>query len=419
MRAKKIRSLAADRRANIAVIMALAAPVLVGVAGLSVETGYWYYLQKKAQKAVDVSAYAGAVSLRNGDGKPAAYSVVTVEAGLLGFSSPDSTVSPASSPTSGPNSGNPRAMEVNIDYGMPRFFSGIFDSTLLTGSVRAVAGYEEPSSACLLALDIDASAAMAIGGSADVTLISCEVMSNSIASDAVLLSGSGDLETDCVNAVGGVVVKVGGTDLTLTGCNAPRENMARAKDPYEDVPEPDFAGEPCSTLPGGSGPQAVSPGPSGIKRFCGGLTLNGDYNFAPGIYVVDGGEFRINSSTLAAGTDVTFFLTGGAEARFNGTATIQISAPSSGPYAGVAFMGDRDDAGATHQFNGTANSLITGAIYTASSNLVFNGNFSGVDGCMQLVGATVQLLGNMAINSDCAGKGMKWAQVPGSVRLQE
>jgi hypothetical protein len=82
-------------------------------------------------------------------------------------------------------------------------------------------------------------------------------------------------------------------------------------------------------------------------------------------------------------------------------------------------MGDRDDVGVTHQFNGTANSLITGAIYTPASNVAFNGDFSGVDGCMQLVASTVQLLGNMAINSDCTGKGMKWAQVPGSVRLQE
>lgn len=407
-----------DRRANMAIVMAIAAPALVGVCGLSAETGYWFYLEKSAQKAADVAAYAGAVALRNGDSKARAIKVALTEAELLGFVDPESVVAAVTPPTSGPNQ-NARAMEVTIDFEIPRFFSGIFNGEAERGDVRAVAAYETPSNACLLALDIDAPAALTISGSADVTLLSCEVMSNSIASDAVLLSGSGDLLTDCVNAVGGVVVKVGGTDLTLTDCPAPRQNMARAPDPYADVPEPDIEDVPCSNVPNGSGTINVSAGAGGVKRFCNGLSLSGNYRFAPGVYVVDGGDFRINSSTFVTGDDVTFYFTDGARARFNGTATIDINAPKTGAYQGIAFMGDRNDTSVEHRFNGTANSKITGAIYTPASKLLFNGDFSGDDGCMQLVASTIELLGNMHISTDCEGYGLKWAQVPGSVRMSE
>jgi Flp pilus assembly protein TadG len=46
--------------------MALAAPALVGECGPSAETGYWFYLEKSAQKAADVVAHAGAVALHKG-----------------------------------------------------------------------------------------------------------------------------------------------------------------------------------------------------------------------------------------------------------------------------------------------------------------------------------------------------------------
>lgn len=407
-----------DKRANMAIVMAITAPALVGVCGLSAETGYWFYLEKSAQKAADVAAYAGAVSLRNGDGKEKAISVALGEAAVLGFDDPESIVAAVTPPTSGPNQ-NARAMEVTVDFEIPRFFSGIFNKEKERGVVRAVAAYDTPSNACLLALDIDAPAALTITGSADVTLLSCEVMSNSIAGDSVLLSGSGDLQTDCVNAVGGVVVKVGGTDLTLTDCPAPRQNMARAPDPYAHVPEPDLDGVPCSDVGSGSGTINVSAGPGGVKRFCNGISLSGNYHFEPGVYVIDEGDFRINASTLVTGDDVTFFFTEGARARFNGTATIDIAAPKTGTYQGIAFMGDREDTSVEHRFNGTANSKITGAIYAPASRLVFNGDFSGDDGCMQLVASTIELIGNMHISTDCAGYGLKWAQVPGSVRMSE
>ncbi|TIU61412.1 MAG: hypothetical protein E5W15_32155, partial [Mesorhizobium sp.] len=43
---------------NVATIFALTLPVVVGGAGLGVETSYWYYSSLKLQSTADAAAYA-------------------------------------------------------------------------------------------------------------------------------------------------------------------------------------------------------------------------------------------------------------------------------------------------------------------------------------------------------------------------
>ncbi|MDG1416310.1 MAG: hypothetical protein P8P99_00755, partial [Maricaulis sp.] len=81
--------------------------------------------------------------------------------------------------------------------------------------------------------------------------------------------------------------------------------------------------------------------------------------------------------------------------------------------------GDRDDYGENHTFNGTADSTITGAIYLPAGDISFQGDFSGDNGCMQLVGNTVAFGGNANISTDCSDTGIDYAEVPGDVRLVE
>ena len=104
----------------------------------------------------------------------------------------------------------------------------------------------------------------------------------------------------------------------------------------------------------------------------------------------------------------------------NGNATVKLSAPTSGTYAGILFFGDRSDSGATkNNFNGTASSQLTGAIYFASQTIQFLGNFSGADGCTQVVGLTVEWSGNANVAKDCSKYGMRDIPAVQVVRLVE
>ena len=410
-----------ETRANMAIMMAVAAPVFVGVAGLSVETGYWYFLQGKAQTAADVSAYAGALALRNGDGDAKAKQAALIEAENLGYNILTAKVATNTPPTRGAYI-NSQAFEVIIDYSPPRFFSAVFNTTPNAHSVRAVASYMRPGKACVLALHEDAPSALNLWGSSTMTLRSCEMMANSVAIDAVSVGGSSTISVDCINSVGGYQENGGSTSVTLSTCNQPRTNLGRATDPYADVPAPD-ANRACKNLSNAGGPKkglvTVSPDGDGVRRICNGMNLKGDYHFEPGVYIIDGTDFRLNANAVITGTDVTFYLTNGSELDFNGGAEINLIAPDTGDYAGLVFMGDPDDINSQHKLNGTADSSITGGIYLPAGDLVFAGDFSGLDGCMQLIASTIEVTGNTTIESDCESYGIRWAEVPGDVELVE
>lgn len=51
-----------DRSGNVAIVSALAMPVLVGSMGLGVEVGFWYYRQQAMQNAADSAAVAAATA---------------------------------------------------------------------------------------------------------------------------------------------------------------------------------------------------------------------------------------------------------------------------------------------------------------------------------------------------------------------
>ena len=98
---------------------------------------------------------------------------------------------------------------------------------------------------------------------------------------------------------------------------------------------------------------------------------------------------------------------------------MDISAPTTGNFAGIAIWGDVADIGTMHTINGTADSSITGAIYAPGSIVSFTGDFSGAGGCMQLVARMLDFAGNATISTNCSGLGLEWAGVPGRVRMTE
>lgn len=408
-----------NSKGNTTVVFALCLPVIMGCAGLGVEVGFWQYRQREAQTAADLAAYAGAVSLRNSEPADQARDEAAAEAALHGFDASAGVLAATTPPQVG-NFQNRRSMEVTISQTLPRFFSSMFDQSPMDVAVRAVATYEETADACLLALSHDTAAAIDLFGSSNVALIECEIMSNSIAEDAVLLRGSTDVIAPCINSVGGFAVGGGSADYELTGCAAPRTDLPRARDPYADVAPPAMPSS-CTNTNGGNPhtTQTISAGASGVARLCNGVNLTGDTVFEPGVYIVDGGDFRIGAGASVYGEGVTFYLTDGARTRFNGSAYIELSAPPSGDYAGLVFFGDRTDFGVSHTFNGTADSLITGAVYLPAGDISFLGDFSGQEGCMQLVGHTVRIGGNANITTDCTGVGVQFPQVPSDVRLVE
>lgn len=406
---KCLAGFGAARSGQIAVVVAVAAPVILGSAGLGLETGFWFYKQRTAQMSADLSAYAGAVVARMGEEEAAIIAGAELEAAQNGYEAGKGPITVNWPPLGGANI-NDRSVEVEITQSYPRLFSGLFVDGDVSLVVRAVAQFEEPGPACILTLDPAGSQTLLFTGSSDVTLTNCDIMSNSIASDALAVTGSGAVIASCANSVGGINVS---SLLTLTDCLEPRINLPPALDPFAGLSEPSATG--CSNIPGGNRARTISPG-----RYCNGMNLSGDITLSPGVYIVDGGTLRTNGNSNITGDGVTIFLTNDADVQWNGNADINLTAPTSGPYAGLLLWGDKDNQPDTSAiFNGAAGSSLAGALYFPSQTVDMRGDFQGSGGCTRIIGWRIDISGNTSFDSDCSAAGSITINTPGVVRLVE
>lgn len=375
-------------RGNVAILTALCMPMIVGGAGLGVEVGYDHYEQVKLQQAADAAAFAGGVELRRGSSLDTVTATATAAAQQNGSISSTDTVTILSPAPAGPST-----VKATLTRNETRIFSGFFTNAPLIINVNATAQISSAANACILALDPTASSAANFAGNSTTTLTNCVVMANSISASAVNVQGSAQLYTPCLYAVGGVSVTSG---AHMTSCSSPQTGQGPVGDPYSSLVMPADSG-PC--LNGNS--TNLSPG-----RYCNGLSFKNNANLSPGVYIIDGGTLQANANANVTGNGVTIVLMNSASVSFNGNATFNLSAPTTGPYAGFLFVGDRNNSAISNTFNGTASSSMTGNLYFPAQPVSYLGNFTGANGCTHLVAKTVQWTGNTTVGVDCSAYGM-------------
>jgi len=378
-----------SERGNIALLFAVTLPLVIGGGGFGVETTYWYLQRLEMQRAADAAAHAGAMEARTG-GEASAIEAIAIEtAGANGFNLATGVAAVHSPPLTG--TGGNTAVEVILTMTAERFFTAVFNPAGIPLTARAVARYNNAADACVLALNKTASKSALFSGSSDLKLNGCSVMANSVANDAITAQGSAKVKADCFISAGGISLTAGATYT----CPSTIPNAMPVADPFKNLPVPTPSGA-CLNDNGAN----LSPG-----RYCSGMFLKNNVTLQPGVYYISGGSFQMNANANVTCAGCTFYLDAGARVAFNGNATINLSAPTTGTYKGVLFFGSRSGTG-SNTFNGSAASKMTGALYFATQDVQYNGNFSGTNGCTQVVADTVTWTGNTTINADCSSLGM-------------
>ena len=426
--AAMLRRFLADNAGASAVLVGVMLPVLIGGLGLGAESGYWMARQRTVQHAADMAAHAAAVRLRSGASAAERTAAAETSAAGAGFDPGAGTLVVNVPPASGAFAGDANSVEVGLAETRRRLLSSIFISDPITLSGRAVAQVSGGSKGCVLALARSAPGAVTATGSAAVSLTGCDIASNSVAADSFLMSGSSTAVTSgCIFTVGEAVTTA---NLNLTRCPTVSEFAPVVKDPYANVAEPAMVG-PCQNSSVGKNNQTtvLSPSdshPSGVPsmRFCNGLDVKGQIQFGSGLYLIEGGDFTINGGDLSGtagldGSAVVFFLGSNARLRIGGNATFGLTAPTSGPYAGILFFGSRNGTGITHQITGTSASTMRGAVYAPVSGVEFTGNSTVSNGCTQIVARTITFTGNSTLQSDCTNAGTRDIVVDEIVRVVE
>ena len=416
----RVLRFAAARDGAIAIIMALSLPVVIGFLGLGVEAGLWFHAKRGLQSAADAAALSGAYERLAGNGSSVVTAAATQAAAVSGYSGGlDDTLTVNTPPLSGEYAGDSNAVEVLISREMRLLFTGMILENNVTINAYAVAILTDGDDPfCVLALDQSASGAVSIGGTANVTL-DCGIASNSNAADAVEIFGNADVLAGNVQTNGQIDVSGSGELETTDG---EKENAPRVNDPYASIPEPaagtcDFNSQ---VKVQNNDNVTLTPG-----VYCGGIRISGGHaDFAPGVYILKGGDLVINGG-VTTGDDVFFYLTQKngtyAEVDINGNADVTLAADPDGDsvgedYTGMLFMQDDDATGTSSKFNGGADMALTGVVYFPNQPLDYLGG-GNVGGCTVVVGATVSFSGNSDMQIECDDTGVTLPKAPGNVTL--
>lgn len=416
-----------DERGAIIVIFALMLPIIVGFVGLGLDVGLWYSTKRNLQGAADTAAVSAAYELGAGNSLSAIQTAALIDAkrnGLnAGVAACNGVATSAGSctvnvpPTSGTYSGDSSAVEVILNEPQNLLFASVISNFSLSISSRAVAISGGDSDACMLTLNKTVQKALEFSGNSAINAAGCIVASNSSHDSSIEITGSASVTADSLSTAGDYLVNGAALLDTVT---APKTYAAEIQDPYASLDVPAYSG--CDKTEYKSTPGSnVTITPSSATTpyvFCKGLDVKGTLKFMPGIYVIDGGTFNLNATAALSGTGVTFILTSSSGSNYakytmNGSASINLSAPTSGDYSGILMYADRNGPNQVNTLNGNAAATFNGALYFPSSELNFAGNSSsGGSSCTQLIADTIKVTGGTDITtSGCVSAGATLATV--------
>jgi Flp pilus assembly protein TadG len=429
--ARRITRFARDKRANVAMMFGLMLPVLVGGLGMGMESAYWYVDQRQMQNASDAAAIAA-----SSDGTSNYAAVASSVAATYGYVNGANGATVTSTNSAPCPAGGSNCYRVNISYKQQLYllpiigFSG--DTTVggkaaqtLRSASTATAG-TTPRSYCLLALNTIGTSILG-NGVPTTNFAGCNTMSNASAT-----CHGHDMGAD-----------YGDAHITDSGCGVIQESgVPILPDPYaalaSNIPantcggsypqEPNHHGDPA--LPA-SNQWTGSKALAGNVQVCGDLQLTGDVTInapAGAVLVIENGQLDTNGHTIrtASGSAVTIVFSGDNTSGYThaptGGGTLDIQAPTSGVWSGVALYQDPAITSGV-DISAAGNSPtwdISGLVYLPHSNVTFSGavnKSSNGASCFAMVVGDITINGTGEIlahgSCDAAGLIMPTGQVPG------
>jgi hypothetical protein len=400
-----VRRLLKSERGNVVVIGATTLPMVIGAAALGVDTIQLSLWKRQLQRAADSAALAGGHALAQQKDVTAAVdrdlqlnNQVPLLAGRI--------VEPP--PQSGAFAGDTRAVRVVISSKQTLPFWSFFTNESPTLRVEATARIVPDGEFCLYADEDGTTPGITVGGSGHLNL-GCGMATNSIAANAVALSGSATVIATPITAPGGL--------STSTRYVPPTELNPYAtplKDPLASLANPTV---PPGCLPKYSqGPNEAPPAITmpASKVICfNGMDIKGTVTLPPGTYIINGDAFSagaqanitclgctivLTSSTAATNPASVATLDIGAGARLNLEATYE----GGGEYAGILFYQDRRATLLNAMtFNGNAAGKLQGAIYLPRANLNWNGGSAMITTCLQFITRRLNFSGNANVDNNC------------------
>jgi Flp pilus assembly protein TadG len=387
--------------------------VILGVVALGMDGGRMMEERRHAQAAADAAALAAADDLyftwwqnHGTDPTASAQAAGLASAAANGYANDGtaSTVTVNIPPTSGAFAAQAEYAEVIVQSRLQASFSAIFTRDGLPVKARAVAR-GRPSNVGLLLLKPSGSDSLTATGNTHVTVTNASIVVDSPDTEPYALSGNASVNAASHDVAGSQ--PPGGNVIGPINTAVPP-----TPDLLAPLPPPNPADYPlqATSTTSPSGTVTLQPG---VYR--GGINLSGNASvtLAPGVYVLDGGGLQLSGNASLSGSDVLIYNTGtpAGSISLSGNGNVTLSAPSSGPYQGIALFQDRG-ATAAVQLSGNGSIQIAGALYAPAAAVQISGNGSaGGTSVGAFIVNNVQLSGNAGITVNQGGNRMRVPEV--------
>jgi len=208
-----------------------------------------------------------------------------------------------------------------------------------TFTARAKAEIYGGQNICIIASEAgDSLPGIQMSDDAEIRAGTCGIYSNSAEPDSIVVKGSAHIEANFICSAGGYEGGEGSfsTDVT-TDC-------AQIKDPLADRPDPEPEGclSGAASIVGGVVGETMGATRKNLHpgTYCGGFTVNGDMDIflMPGEYIFKDGPVIVEGNAKIKGENVGLhFYDTDSYFEFRGNSEIDISAPETGPMAGIVI----------------------------------------------------------------------------------
>ncbi len=396
--------LIASRTGSVAVQIGVSLVVLIGMAGLGTEGTFLIYKHRQMQAVADSAALSGAMALSQSSPRDPGSEARAVAASLGFVNGIDlASVTVNVPPLSGAYAGDGGAVEVIVAQPQDLTIMRLFGDDVANVGTRSVAIRSSAGRFCILALDPSVYAALYLSNNATVNNPNCGIAVNSTSNSAVKLDNNASID--------GSVVTRGEWELSnnaeLNG-DPLIQHGPLIDDPYKDVQiQPPW---PCNETQPSSGKNgdivSLTPG-----YFCDGWDFknNVTLNLAPGAYYIDD-KLTIQNNVVVDGTGgVTLIINDNTAIDIKNNQALNITAPTSGDYAGLALMSRSDaQSGIVQKFSNNAVLNIQGAIYFPNQELeIDNNGATNPNDCTHLIARKITLMNNAKVGNNCTGTGVK------------
>jgi Flp pilus assembly protein TadG len=245
----------------------------------------------------------------------------------------------------------------SVEVAISATYKAIFFPTSINIAAKAVAsamGFP----ICGLTLDPSAPQSIYLRTQSQVTAQFCAVQANSIDKEALYTQGSSQMTAASICSGGGVNGKF--FPAPITDCPA-------IPDPLASRPAPSVG--PCTytDLVVNGGTLALTPG-----NYCGGLYVTGGafVTLTAGEHIMSGGKLKVDNASTLVTSGGSIYLTAGATLWFGSDTTINMTAPTGGPLAGLLVYEDHNaPPGQVHYIYSNNAPVLHGTIYLPANQL--------------------------------------------------